>query len=81
MGVIEGLEETQQAEDAEKKGYDTNPYKIGLAGYNDGARTIFLDSKTGKAQFGKNGAGKIILDLITKVNGKDVALIYLGNYP
>ncbi len=57
------------------------PYKIGLAGYNDGARTIFLDSKTGKAQFGKNGSNKIILDPNTKVNGKDAALIYQGNYP
>ncbi len=46
------------------------PYKIGLAGYNDGARNIFLDSKTGKAQFGKNGASKTILDPNTKVMEK-----------
>lgn len=84
MGTINGLEEAEQAQkngEIPNKGFDTNEYKIGFAGYNHGARTIFLDSKTGKAEFGKNNAGKIILDPSQKVNEKDAALIYSGNYP
>lgn len=34
----------------------------GLFGYNKGKRTIFLDARSGKATFGKTGAGQIILD-------------------
>lgn len=53
----------------------------GLFGYHEGQRSIFLDANTGKAQFGKQGAGKIILNPNEKINGKDTALIYSGNYP
>ena len=53
----------------------------GLFGYHNGQRSIFLDANTGKAQFGKQGAGKIILNPNEKINGKDTALIYSGNYP
>ena len=90
MGTISGLEKKEQEDNAQNKGYDINPYKIGLAGYNHGARTIFLDSESGKAQFGKNGAGKIILDPNRKIKRYnkqdeieeiDSALIYSGNYP
>lgn len=90
MGTISGLEKKEQEKNAQNKGYDINPYKIGLAGYNHGARTIFLDSESGKAQFGKNGAGKIILDpnrkikrynKQNKIEEIDSALIYSGNYP
>jgi len=49
MGTISGLEKKEQEDNAQNKGYDINPYKIGLAGYNHGARTIFLDSESGKA--------------------------------
>ncbi len=34
----------------------------GLFGYNQGVRTIFLDSSNGSAAFGKSGMGQIILD-------------------
>lgn len=84
MGTINGLEKAEQDQKEEKipnKGFDTDQYKIGFAGYNKGQRTIFLDSKTGKAQFGKNNAGKIILDPNKKLGGRDSALIYSGNYP
>lgn len=49
--------------------------EIGLLGYHEGIRTIFLDSKTGKAEFGKNDAGQIILDPSSKK-----AIIKSGNY-
>ena len=80
MGTIEGLEEGESDKDRDR-GIESDDYKIGFAGYHQGARTIFLDSKTGKAQFGKNNAGRIILDPSSKIKGKDAALIYSGNYP
>ncbi len=52
-----------------------NNKDIGLMGYNKGERTIFLDSKTGKAEFGKAGSGRIILDPTS-----NTAEIYSGNY-
>ena len=48
---------------------------IGLLGYFKGARVIFLDSETGKAEFGMNGKGKIVIDPTN-----DTAQIYSGNY-
>lgn len=48
----------------------------GLFGYYQGQRSIFLDAKTGKAEFGKNGAGQIIID--PSQNNK--AIIKSGNY-
>lgn len=36
--------------------------QIGLLGFNQGQRTIFLDAETGKAEFGINDKGKIIID-------------------
>ena len=54
---------------------------IGLLGYSKGERTIFLDADTGKAEFGKQGGGQIILDpTITDSEGKPLAQIYSGNY-
>lgn len=35
---------------------------VGLFGYANGVRTIFLDAETGMATFGKTGGGQIILD-------------------
>ena len=46
----------------------------GLFGYNQGQRSIFLDAKTGKAEFGLAGRGKITIDPAS--GGK----IYGGNY-
>ena len=56
--------------------YDANEDKIGLLGYKDGVRTIFLDSETGRAEFGREGAGQIIID----PSSVDHALIKGGNY-
>ena len=49
--------------------------KVGLLGYHEGKRSIFLDAKTGKAEFGINNSGKIILD---PTNNK--AIITSGGY-
>jgi len=59
----------------EQSGAATN-YDVGLFGYNSGVRTIFLDSKTGKAVFGAQGAGQIMLDPTNST-----AKIQSGNYP
>ena len=48
---------------------------VGLFGYNQGVRTIFLDAETGKAEFGKNGAGQIRID-----PSQNEAIIESGNY-
>lgn len=55
--------------------------QVGLFGYNKGERSIFLDAESGKAEFGKQGAGKIIFNPNQKINNQDSALIYSGNYP
>ena len=49
--------------------------KIGLIGLYNGTQTIFLDSKTGKSEFGKTGSGQIILD-----PSKKEAIIQSGNF-
>lgn len=58
--------------------------QTGLFGYYKGQRSIFLDAETGKAQFGKTGAAKIILDPSSTMNvnnkNKDVAFIYSDNF-
>ena len=54
--------------------------QVGLLGYNKGQRTIFLDAQSGKAEFGKNDAGKIVINPNLKVNNKDAGLLYSGNY-
>jgi hypothetical protein len=48
---------------------------IGLIGYAKGTRSIFLDAQSGKAEFGANGNGQIVID---PTNNK--AEIYSGNY-
>lgn len=52
-----------------------NNIEVGLFGYNKGQRNIFLDAETGKAIFGVNNGGQIILD---PSDGK--AEIKSGNY-
>ena len=49
--------------------------ETGLVGYSAGQRSIFLDAETGKAEFGVQGKGRIILDPT-----KDTAVIQSGNY-
>ena len=48
---------------------------VGLLGYNEGVRSIFLDSKTGRAEFGAAGGGQIVLDPRDKT-----AKIYSSDY-
>lgn len=52
-----------------------NNVEVGLFGYNKGQRNIFLDAETGKAVFGVNNGGQIILN---PSEGK--AEIKSGNY-
>lgn len=49
--------------------------KVGLIGLYNGTQTIFLDSKTGRSEFGKAGNGQIILD-----PSKNEAIIQSGNF-
>lgn len=54
---------------------------VGLFGYNEGSRSIFLDAKTGKAVFGQRNQAQIILDPTqTNSAGRKVAQIKSGNY-
>lgn len=50
-------------------------YDVGLFGYYKGKRSIFLDSRTGKAFFGVSGKGQIIID-----PSQDAAILKSGNY-
>ena len=52
-----------------------NKEQSGLFGYVNGARSIFLDATTGKAEFGKMGKGQIKIDPST-----NEAIITSGNY-
>lgn len=63
-GVLIGSVKERQSDEIEQ----------GLFGYSHGQRSIFLDAKTGNAEFGLVGAGRIILD--AQSGGK----IYGGNY-
>lgn len=49
--------------------------QTGLFGYAQGDRTFFLDSQTGGALFGKNGAGRIIIN-----PNSDKAILVSNNY-
>lgn len=61
-GIIIGQEQANSQYD--KYNYDSPQItsKNGLFGYHKGERTIFLDSQTGKAEFGKSGAARVILN-------------------
>lgn len=48
---------------------------VGLFGYSEGQRSIFLDAKTGKAEFGKIGSSQIIMD-----PSQNQAIIKSGNF-
>ena len=43
---------------------DTDGEKVGLFGYNQGHRSIWLDSKTGNAEFGIRNNGQILIDAV-----------------
>lgn len=75
-GVFMGTaKDPQYSENENVTGLSSSYEDIGLFGYNEGQRTIFLDAKTGKSVFGKNGAGQIIMD-----PSSDQAIIKSGNY-
>ena len=66
-----------------------NSSEVGLFGYNFGERSIFLDAQSGKAEFGKQGNGKVTIDPNLKVrrksnvnwnDAKQAGLLYSGNY-
>ncbi len=60
---------------------NSDDIESGLLGYHHGERTLFLDSDTGKAIFGRAGTGQIILDPGPGINlGDSKALIYGGSY-
>jgi len=58
-----------------KKTAESTKSQIGLFGFSAGRQSIFLDAKTGKAQFGLSKAGQITLDPTD-----DVARLYSGNF-
>lgn len=58
-----------------KKSSDGTESDIGLFGFSEKGQSIFLDAKTGKAEFGVTGAGQISMDPT-----QDRALLYSGNF-
>ena len=58
------------------KAMDNDGTKIGLFGYHQGQRSIFLDSETGNAEFGKIGKSQIKIDATS-----NEGTIASGNYP
>lgn len=75
-GIVIGVEKTPIRNEQNKiKDYSE---QIGLFGYSQGSRSIFLDAKTGNATFGRAGEeyGQIIID----VNNKNGAKIKSGDY-
>jgi hypothetical protein len=75
-GVVIGTAQDPQARiDSESSAFtDRRRIEAGLFGYNKGTRSIFLDAKTGKAEFGA-GDGRIILD-----PSMDRALLFNDGY-
>lgn len=69
-GIIMGTAKDPREQSSDGLGYD-----IGLFGYHQGQRSIFLDAKTGKAYFGVSGSGQIIIDPST-----NEAILKSGNY-
>ena len=71
-GIVMGVEHTPADQES--------PTSTGLFGYNNGQRTIFLDANSGKAEFGKNSSGKIVIDPSQKIKNKDIALLYSNQF-
>lgn len=57
------------------KSQENGEQREGLLGYYKGQRTLFFDTKTGRSEFGKNGAGQLVID-----PSNDVAQLFSGNY-
>ena len=58
------------------KAMENGKDSVGLFGYHKGQRSIFLDSETGNAEFGKPGASQIKIDATS-----NEGTIASGNYP
>lgn len=58
---------------------DNSQPDVGLFGYNKGQRSIFLDAKTGNAQFGTNGDARINIGS-SSVGIAPKGSLYSGNY-
>lgn len=74
-GIVMGVKDFNNPESRQRE--------VGLFGYHDGVQSIFLDAKTGKAEFGKSGTGQIIIDPSNvDENGKSnpTATIKSGEY-
>lgn len=54
--------------------------QTGIMAFDKGVRTVFIDAESGKSEFGKSGAGRIVIDPSLKVNNNDAGLLYSGNY-
>ena len=65
-GIVMGVENPRNGQDSSK---------VGLLGYSAGAQSIFLDAETGKAEFGVDQKGRIIIDPTN-----NTAEIKSGNY-
>lgn len=75
MGTVKDPEEGLSKTSSIFNTFDELNEDIGLFGYSQGHRSIFLDAKTGKALFGRRGTGQIIIDPST-----NQAIIQGGNY-
>ena len=67
-------------EDKTGKKFVSEKEDVGLFGFHEGSRSIFLDARTGKAVFGEKGKAQIVLDPSQTKNGKPVAQIKSGDY-
>lgn len=65
IGITMGVKQSNKGTDSQ----------IGLFGFSEKGQSIFLDAKTGKAEFGVAGKGQINLDPTV-----DRAMLYSGNF-
>ena len=86
-------EDLDNTDNGNKRDFASDNQDVGLFGYHEGSRSIFLDAKTGKAVFGEQKQAQIVLDPtqtkeieIDDGNGqshkekKKVAMIRSGGY-
>lgn len=78
-GVLMGAFKKPEKQDKQGNKIDAQD-DVGIMAFDKGQRTVFIDSRTGKSEFGKNNAGKIVIDPSLKVNGKDAGLLYSNTY-
>ena len=72
-GITIGMEEPEEIYDPSHSVEEN--INVGLLGYSEGVRSIFLNARTGSATFGKSGGGQVVID---PKNNK--AQIYSSNY-